>query len=314
MAGGEAAGGNVGSLGPAAAVFARLVVEEEKDTILEDRTAEGSAVLVANQRRTRDAGAVAEPIVGLGEGVSIVLVGRAVELIGAAFGDDGDLTTAGAAEIGAQSGDGGTELLNRIERNGENGVKAVGALVVINVHAIQQDVVLIGTGAQDLAGRRYTGLDAKERYDVARLQRDLFYLSLVERAADGGVLRVDGSGFRHHVDGFGHGSQGQLYGESGRGVDQQFDFRRVRAEARLFDDNFVVSGRHLQEAVGTCGVGQSLARSGRSDIGRSDECLGNGGRLAIHHQTLQRTGLRCQRQHAHQKRGKQSSQWKTLLT
>ena len=314
IAGGETAGGNVGSLGTGAAVFAGFVVEEEKDTILEDRAAEGSSVLVADESGTGDAGAVAEPVVGLGEGVAIVLVGRTVELIGAALGDDGDLTTAGAAEVGAQSGNRGAELLNRIEGNGENGVEAVGALVVIDVDAIQQDIVLIGTGAQDLAGRRHTGLDAKERYDVARLQGHLFYLGLVEGIADGGVLRIDGRGFRHHVDGFGDSSQGQLHVEGGRSVDEQFDFRRVRAEARLFDDNFVVSGRHLQKAVGAGGVGQSLAGGRGSDIGRGDDCLGNGGRLAIYYQALQGTGLRCQGQHANQKRGKQSSQWKTLLT
>ncbi len=84
-----------------------------------------------------------------------------MELIGAALGDDSDLTAGVPALIGAEAGDSRAEFLDGIERNRDNRVEAVGSRVVVNINAIELDVVLIGPCASDLTGGCNAGLDTE---------------------------------------------------------------------------------------------------------------------------------------------------------
>jgi hypothetical protein len=85
-----------------------IIVKEEEKLVSLDRPADAAAKLVADERRTRNAVLVVEEIVGLGEGVAVILAGVAVPFIGAAFcGDDG-LRAAAAALFRERVGNGET--------------------------------------------------------------------------------------------------------------------------------------------------------------------------------------------------------------
>jgi hypothetical protein len=117
-----------------------------------------------------------------------------VKLIRSALGKERDLTAGGAAEVGSFAGDGDAKFLDRVERDGENGVESgvvidavgvgtlisakagsgglgheAGILVVVDVGAVEDDVVLIATGSENFTARGDAGLKAEKLYDVARL-------------------------------------------------------------------------------------------------------------------------------------------------
>ena len=209
----------------AAAIFAVFPVEEEEGAIADQASAEGCAVLVADQRRARHAGAIVEPAVGRGVGVAHVLVERAVELVGAALGHQRNLAAGGAALVGALARDGGAELLHGIERHGQDGVEAGVALVIVHVDAIERDVVLVGLGAEHLAVGRDAGLQAEQGDHVARLQRETLDLIFGEGIAHRCVLRVDGKGFGFDADRFGDLAEFHLNIQAGRRIDLQSQFR-----------------------------------------------------------------------------------------
>ena len=68
--------------------------------------------------------AIVEPTVGRGNCVAVVFVGRAVQLIGAALGDQHHLAARRPALIGALAGDGDAKLLDGIQWNRQHGVEA----------------------------------------------------------------------------------------------------------------------------------------------------------------------------------------------
>src|SRR5438128_10917261 len=74
-------------LADGAAVEAFFVIEEEEHAILLDRASQRETELIAVQRLARYAGAVIEPVVGRKDGVAIEFVGRSVQPVGAALGD-----------------------------------------------------------------------------------------------------------------------------------------------------------------------------------------------------------------------------------
>ena len=119
-----------------------------------------------------------------------------MELVGAALGDERHLAARGASLVGALSRDGGAELLHGIERNRQHGIEARDAFVVVDVHAVEGDVVLVRLGAEDLAAGGDARLEAQQRDDVAGLQRQGLDLAFGEGIADRSVLGVDDGGFR----------------------------------------------------------------------------------------------------------------------
>ncbi len=140
-------------------------------------------------------GVVVKPGVGGEKSIAVVFVERAVKLVGAALGDERDLTAGRTSEVRAFAGDGDAEFLHRIERNGEDGVESgiggcaigvrtlisakagggslcdkAGVLVVVDVGAVESDVVLIAAGSENFAAGGDAGLQAEQFDDVARLQ------------------------------------------------------------------------------------------------------------------------------------------------
>ena len=135
-----------------------------------------------------------------------------MKLVGAALGDQRDLTAGGTALVGALSADRDAKLLHGVERNRQRGVEArlvgnaigvrsvgeavcrridTGILVVVHVDAIERDVVLVALRSEHLAGRRNTGLHAQQLNHVARLQRKLPDLRFGEGVSDGSICSVD---------------------------------------------------------------------------------------------------------------------------
>jgi hypothetical protein len=128
----------------------------------------------------------------------VELVERAVELVGSGLGDESDLTAGGAALGSALAADGDAEFLEGVEGKGEGGGEAgvagviavgalasagggdAGALVVVDVDAIEGDVVLVAAGAEDFTGGGDAGLDAEQFDDVAGLEGKLEDLGLVK--------------------------------------------------------------------------------------------------------------------------------------
>ena len=279
-------GGNGADLRNAAGVLALFVVEEIKDAVGDDLSPDTCAELIADQRLARNVGVIVEPGVGGEESVAVVFVERPMELIGAALGDESDLTAGRAAQVRALAGDRDAEFLDRVERNRQDRVKPgvgidavgvgtlisaetgggglrdkAGVLVVVDVGAIERDVVLIAAGAQDFTAGGDTRLQAEQLHDITRLQRELADLGLAEGIADAGVCGIDLRGFGGYVHDFPGGGQRHLQIESRRSIDEQLDMAvRDSGKTGLFDDQVIVSGSDLEEAVFAVDVGGGFAR------------------------------------------------------
>ena len=198
----ERFGGHGPHLSHAAGIDALLPINEIKQAVFLDRTADRGAKLIADQLLHRHAGLVVEPGIGGCRGIAIVLVKRTVELIGAALGDQHHLAAGRTALIDTLAAHRYTEFLNRIEWNRQHGVEAridirvvpihslvsgasrrvlshkASVLVVVHIHAIQGDVVLIAARAQHFAVRRYARLQAQQLDHVPGLERKLADLLL----------------------------------------------------------------------------------------------------------------------------------------
>ncbi len=128
-----------------------------------------------------------------------------MELVGTGLGDKRDLTTRRAALVGAEAGDGGTEFLHGIKRHRQHGVEAGGGaggstLGIVDVDAIERDIVLVALGAGHFTGGRHAGLQAEQVNDVARDERELADLKLSEGVTDRSIRGVDGGRLGHNVD------------------------------------------------------------------------------------------------------------------
>src|SRR5262249_59905718 len=77
-----------------------------------------------------------------------------------------------------------------------------GVLVVVDVGAVQGDVVLIAPGTQNFTAGGYSGLQAQQFDDVARLQWELADLCFAERIAHARIGRVDLRGLGGDVHNF----------------------------------------------------------------------------------------------------------------
>ena len=150
--------------------------------------------MVADQLLHRHAGLVVEPGIRRGRGVAVVFVQRAMKLIGPALGDQHHLAARRAPLIDAFAAHRHAEFLDGIERNRQHGVESgvdvraipvdaligvargrvlrhqAGVLIVVDIHAIQRDVILIAPRAQDLAVGGHARLQAEQLDDVSGFQ------------------------------------------------------------------------------------------------------------------------------------------------
>src|SRR5208283_4975512 len=99
-------------------------------------------------------GVLQEPVVGLAGAVAVELIEGAVKLVGAAFGDQGDLGSGGTSLAGAVVGGGHAELIHRKLRGRQNAIEGVAGELVVVADAIEGDVVLVAALAVHHAGAR----------------------------------------------------------------------------------------------------------------------------------------------------------------
>ena len=152
-----------------------------------------------------------------------------MDVVGAAFGDEGDLGAGGAAEIGVGTGGDDAELLDSVERDAEGGGEAGARVLIVGIDAVERDVRLIGLTAIYVAGavtRRvvfavvsYAGLEGKQANDIAAFEGELKDRLGGEVIAEGGVLGVNGIGLGRNGDGIGSGGEFEFDIARGRGLD-----------------------------------------------------------------------------------------------
>src|ERR1039458_4992091 len=201
-----------------------FVVHEKKQAIFLHWPADGGAKDIADQLGRRVAvirigeraicqlGQFVEVIVGAGVGVAKVLVDRAVDAVGAAFGHECHLRAAGSSLVGVGIGGGDAKLLYGIERHGQDGGKGLAALVVY-ANAIETDIALVaaraihraaarivGTCVCSIASIGNAGLQRKQVGHVAPLQRQFLYLILAKRYTHSRVFGVDYRGLPGNFD------------------------------------------------------------------------------------------------------------------
>ncbi len=98
---------------------AAFIHAEDKQFILQDRTATAAAEAVVNGERARLAKTVELPGVGTQAASVVVLVSTAVQLIGSGLGEHGDLAALRAGEARSRTGCHHTKLLNALGRDGD---------------------------------------------------------------------------------------------------------------------------------------------------------------------------------------------------
>src|SRR6266581_247105 len=92
-------GGHLAKLARGARIQPLLEVSKKENTVADNVASQRSAELVADELLARNTGAVAEPVVRGRCRIAVVLVRRTVERVGAALGDERDLTAGTAALI-----------------------------------------------------------------------------------------------------------------------------------------------------------------------------------------------------------------------
>ena len=135
----------------------------------------------------------------------MILIDVPVKLVGAGIGDKAELATAGGAGVRLKPGDVAVELFDGIDWSvahngksaGDTGARValhrVAGREVIDVQAIDGDVILVDAGAGYGAGIGDARLQSKERDRVAPLlHRQVVKRLHVEGVADGGGGGVDG--------------------------------------------------------------------------------------------------------------------------
>ena len=117
-----------------------------------------------------------------------------MELVGAALGDQGHLSSRASTLISVIVRRRDPEFLHRINRRGQHRSKSIAAGLVVYVNPVQSDVALIAAGAIDravarvlvliniepVAGIRHPRLQAEQVRNVAAFQRNLPHLDLIE--------------------------------------------------------------------------------------------------------------------------------------
>jgi hypothetical protein len=146
------------------------------------------------------------------------------------------------------------------DRGAPVGVLETGGLVVVDVDAIERDVVLVSPRADDFAGGRHARLQAEELDDVARHERQLPDLPFVEGVADGRVDRVDQGARRHDGDRFGDAGELQPHVERRRRIHLQRDLGGGGGKVLQLRDHVISAGRHLRELVAPGIIREDRAR------------------------------------------------------
>src|ERR1700729_748918 len=90
-----------------------------------------------------------EPVVGLADARAVVFVGGAVERIGPALGDHGNLPTRGSSLVGVAAGGSHAEFFDGVERRPQRSLEGIAVKLFVVIQAIERDVGLVATRAAD---------------------------------------------------------------------------------------------------------------------------------------------------------------------
>src|SRR5579875_1980765 len=203
-AGASAGRGNIGSNVCALAETTAFIVAVEEELILDYRSAEGEAEAVVHRARPRQPEAVVRPRVGVKGAALIVLIRRAVQFVGSALGDDGDLAALAAIQAGGGVGGDNAKFLSGFdgdlnERRGlgfaRDGGVAVGSFHVAGgVATVHEEGGLVAGGAGNLPSHDVVSdhggdgrLEAKKRADLALNGGEAQHGGAGNGGADGGV-------------------------------------------------------------------------------------------------------------------------------
>ena len=129
-----------------------FVVEEVEEVVLEDGTADGTAKRVAAELRRFVGLAVAElrtlvePVVSREVAVAEVLVGAAMQIVGAGLRDQCHLRAGGSARVGVRACCRYPELLSGVLRRTKHTREGIPERLVIVVQSVKRHIALVGTG------------------------------------------------------------------------------------------------------------------------------------------------------------------------
>src|SRR5207302_1646387 len=173
-----------------------------------------------------------------------------MELICAAFRNQGNLCTRSVSLVGVVVRRGDAKFLDGIKRGRQYGGERVSARLVIHVHTVERDVALIAAGSvhgsiscvlvlvdvRAVAGVGDTGLQAEKVGYVAPFQRDLPDLIFVEGVSNRGIDEVQGGRFAGDADVLRHRADFQLDVRGRRGINEQLQPRLhvMRKSARRY--------------------------------------------------------------------------------
>ena len=166
-----------------------------------------------------------------------------------------------------------------------------GVFVVVNIHAVQDDIVLIAPRPHHFTAGRNTRLQAQQLNNVASIQRQLPDGMLSECISYLGVGGADGGGFRRYVHGLPRGSHFQLHVQRRRSVDLQDDMLLGGLrKARFGDRERILAGHYLKNLISARVVGNHLPRETGGRAAQRDNRAGNDGALRVRNHAMQRTG------------------------
>src|SRR5262249_28268514 len=195
--------GNAARERSAAPFFAPLLRPEEEDPVLYYGAAEIAAVVVVTQDVLGLVALVEKETVGVERVVPEELKDAAVELVGAALGDQVDHCALGLAELGAEAVALDAKFLNRVDRwkGQQRGVRAdvhvIDAVdrphVLIRTVAVHRHIH-VGIETRAISAKSSAGASLSHRRDsgdkqhqlsvVAAVERQLCYLFLANETAD----------------------------------------------------------------------------------------------------------------------------------
>src|SRR5579863_1222318 len=281
-----------------------FVVDEEKQTVVNDGAADVTAEDVINQVQGFIGQArsffsrFVEEIIGLAKLGAIEFVSATMEGIGSPLGDERGLCSLRIPLRSPEVGGGDAEFLDGGDGHGkysrEGGSSCItdssATALVVDVNAIESDVVLVAMGAIDGAAARvvhrrvitvssgdYTGLKRQKSGDIATVQWHLANLSPAERIALAGVSGVQKGRLPGDLDRGGRGANFHPDIDSGRQVHEQFEpFLLEIGKAAGANVERVVAGHYLSKHVAALLVGGGGALQVRVDIGQAHSGVGNG--------------------------------------
>ena len=199
--------------------------------------------------------------------------------------------------VGTLAGDGDAEFLDGIEGDGEGGEEAAvggggpGRLIVVDVDAIEGDVVLIAAGADDFSGGGDAGLEAEEFDDVAGLEGELADLHFRESVAEGGVLGIDYRRLAHDVDRLSDLADFELDIDGEGNVDLEAELVGGGTEAGHLGFEGVVAGGDLVKDVVSGGGGNRLTRGRGIRVCKRNDGSGDDAILVVADDTGEGTRL-----------------------